>query len=267
MLRQPLLVLTASLALAASVAAQPRGAVSFDRYGYEAYVGNSAQCGYDPIDIGTGDLLVLTAASESAAASDDGAALVTLAAPFELFGVSLSALVASSNGYLAAADALASEDGADFSGDCPLPAIADNARATQARIYAYHADLDAAPNGGTLHTQYFAACPRAGDIGIAEACTVVQWRDWSLRGQTGALNVQAILYHTTFEIALQYQTLDASLGSTATFGVQAADADSGLAAGCDGSRALSPAMAVCLFDPRHLPEPGIVDRIFSDGFD
>lgn len=267
MVRNSLLVSIAALAMAGSVSAQPREASSFDHYGYQARFGDSAQCPYEYVDAGGGDLLTLTAASANAPASDDGAALVPLAAAFELYGVSLQTLVASSNGYLAAADALTTEDGADFSADCPLPAIADNAQAAQSRIHAYHADLDAEPNGGALHTQYFASCPRASDTGAAEACTVVQWRDWSLRGHSGSLNMQAILYHSSFEIVLQYQSLDSSLGSTATVGVQGPDAISGLATGCAGNRPLTPAMSVCLFDPRYPPGPSVVDLIFSDGFD
>jgi hypothetical protein len=262
MIRQlPLLI--AAIAFAEFASAQPRGAASFDQYGYQVQVGDSAQCGYSYVDASGGDLLVLSAAPGSIPASDDGAARVPLALPFELYGVALDTLVASSNGYLAAADALATEDGADFSADCPLPAIADNAVAAQARIYAYHADLDAAPNGA-LHTQHFSTCPRASDTGIAEACTVVQWQDWSLRGQGGVLNMQAVLYHSSFEIALQYQTLDASLGATATLGLQGPDAVSGVAAGCAGSRPLAPAMSVCLFDPRFPPQS---DTLFANGFD
>ena len=167
---------------------------------------------------------------------------------------------------LAAANTLTTEDGAT-SVRLSLAAIADNVAAAQSRIYAYHADLDAAPNGGALHTQYFVSCPRASDTGVAEACTVVQWRDWSLRGQSGLLSMQVILYHSSFEIVLQYQSLDASLGSTATVGVQGPDAVSGLAGGCAGSRPLTAAMSVCLFDPRYPPGPAVIDLIFSDGFD
>jgi hypothetical protein len=259
-----LALLSAGILIATSLPAQTRLADSFDRYGYQVQAGDSAQCAYHYVDAGGGDLLALTAASENAPASDDGAVVVSLVAPFELYGVSTTSLVASSNGYLAAAPSLSEEDGGDFSADCPLPAIADNPQATQSRIDVYHADLDAEPNGGAMHAQYFPSCPRDSDTGMAEACTVVQWSDWALRGQAGVLGMQAILYHSSFEVVLQYQSLDASLGSTATLGVQGPDAVSGIAAGCAGSRALTPAMAVCLFDPRF---PPFGDRIFENGFD
>jgi hypothetical protein len=85
--------------------------------------------------------------------------------------------------------------------------------------------------------------------------------------------MQAVLYHTTFEIALQYQTLDASLGSAATIGTQSDNAISGNAYSCPQptcpsckrhASPLTPAMAVCFFDPRYLP---VSDRIFASGFE
>ena len=57
MLRKLLRVLIAAFAIAGSVSAQPREASSFDRYGYQASFGNSAQCPYDYIDAGGGNRL------------------------------------------------------------------------------------------------------------------------------------------------------------------------------------------------------------------
>jgi hypothetical protein len=263
-----LALVAALLALLFTISASARDAGSFDLYGYRHNESSSAQCGYQYVDASGGSLLSLTPTSAMATASDDGAALLNLAMPFEFYGVSKNALVASSNGYLAAADDLAREDGGDFSADCPLPAIADNATAAQSRIYVYHADLDGAPNGGSMLSQYFASCPRTSESGIDEACTVVQWQNWALRGQSGTLDMEAVLYHATYEIALQYQALDASSGSTVTIGTQSDNATSGNALGCAGSRPLVPAAALCIFDPRFPPgSQGIVDRIFSDGFD
>jgi hypothetical protein len=266
---------TVSLLAVTAAHAQRSAPSSFDSFGYQAVDSSGAQCSYSYVDASGGDILNLTAASNAAnapTANDDGGAVVSLSAPFQLYGVSQNSLVASSNGYLAAATDLTQEDGGDFSQDCPLPAIADNVVATQARIYAYHADLDGTPNNGTMYTQFYASCPRASDSGNAEACTVVQWQNWAMRGQTGTLNMEAVLYHTTFEIALQYQTLDASLGSTATIGTQSNNATSGNAYACGGAShntdrifangfdvvSRVPAMAVCFFDPRYLPaqKPG-----------
>ena len=257
----------AALALLSALSAHARDAGSFDGYGYQSYASGTPQCAFDYLDASGGSVLGLTAASGSAPASDDGAAVLSLAAPFELYGISTSALVVSSNGYLAAAADLASEDGGDFSADCPLPTIADNTAASQSRIYVYHADLDGAPNSGLIQARYFADCPRPADTGVAGACTVVQWQNWALRGQSGAIDMQTILYHASYEIVLQYLALDASLGSTATFGTQGPDAISGHAAGCGGSRPLAQSTAICLFDPRFPPAASVVDAIFADGFD
>lgn len=261
-------ILALPLLLAAlPTGAQQRGNGSFDAYGYAAYDSSAAQCSYSYIDASAGSALTLTAAG-AAAAADDGGAAVHLAAPFQLYGTDATALVASSNGYLASAADLSVEDGGDFSADCPLPAIADNAAASQARIYVYHGDLDGAPNGGAMFSQYYASCPRASDSGIAEACSVVQWHNWALRGQSGTLEVEAVLYHTTFEIALQYGSLDAGAGSGVTIGTQSHNATSGNAYGCGGSRTLAPHTAACLFDPRYPPGSlGLPDEIFRNGFD
>ena len=253
--------------MALPAASLARESTGFDQYGYQAYASGSAQCAYAYVDASDGAILDLSAASAAAPASDDGAAVVALAAPFELYGVPVNALVVSSNGYLAAGNDLTEEDGGDFSADCPLPAIADNPVASQSRIYAYHADLDGAPNSGTIRSRYFGSCPRPSASGSDEACSVVQWQDWALRGEPGALDMQVVLYHASLEIALQYQALDAGLGATASIGTQGPDALSGNAFACRGNRALPPASAVCLFDPRHLPPLPISDLIFADNFE
>jgi len=249
-----------SIAFLVAAHASARSGSTFDTYGYVAYDSTASashtlapamavclfdprfpsnlpasRCSYSYVDATGGTALSLLADSGAASAADDGAAAVTLGAPFELYGVSANSVVVSSNGYLAAPADASSEDGGDFSQDCPLPAIADNAVATQARIYVYHADLDGTPNAGTLYENYFASCPRASESGASEACTVVQWQNWALRGQNGALNMEAVLYHTSFEIVLQYKTLDASIGTTATIGTQSNNATSGNAYACGGT--------------------------------
>ena len=195
--RESVIAGMALVSLLFSMAAHGRDAASFDSYGYQHLESGSAQCAYNYVDASGGSALNLTAASAMAPASDDGGAVLGLAAPFELYGNSTNSMIVSSNGYLAAANDLAVEDGGDFSADCPLPAIADNAAASQSRIYAYHADLDGAPNSGVIQARYFASCPRASDSGSDEACTVVQWQNWALRGQSGPLNMQAVLYHAS----------------------------------------------------------------------
>jgi hypothetical protein len=266
-LRLRLSCVATALIVTVNAFAQTRAASTFDRYGYRTFDSATAQCSYGYVDASGGTALGLSPAS-GAPANDDGAALVSLAAPFQFYGSNASSLIASSNGYLAAAADLTAEDGGDFSADCPLPAIADNALATQARIYVYHADLDGGSNGGSMYTRFYADCPRASESGVAEACTVVQWQNWALRNQSGTLSMEAVLYHASYEIALQFAGLDGSFGSTATVGIQSKNATSANAYGCGGSHPLQPAMAVCFFDPRYPPgSHAAIDRIFSDGFE
>lgn len=260
-------ILLPALLLAATAAQAQRALPSVhDAYGYRVYDSAGAQCPASYVDTSGGTALALSASSGSASAADDGGAQVTLAAPFQFYGQPVTSIVASSNGYLAPGADFSQEDGGDFSNDCPLPAIADNPVATMARIYVYHDEL--AGTSGTLNNQYFATCPRASDSGIAEACTVFTWSGWTRTGSGGALNAQAVLYHGTHEIALQYAGFDASAGAGATIGLQSTNATSGMAYGCNGQRTLAAPLAVCWFDPRYPPgSQGVVDTLFANGFE
>ncbi|GAA0712161.1 hypothetical protein [Dokdonella soli] len=241
--------------------------VQTDRYGYRAYDSSSAQCPAQLVDMSSAAALNLVAASSSYPARDEGAAAVPLSAPFQLFGAVQSALVASSNGYLAAAASVAAENGADYSSACPLPAIASNGPAAQARILVYHDDLSGETGNGTMRSNYFASCPRPSDSGVAEACTVVDWSNWGKPGTSG-LSMQAVLYHQTWEIALQYRSLDPSAGAKATIGVQDPAHGWGFAARCGGAQPIPAPGAICLFDPRYPPgSRGTSDLLFKDGFD
>jgi lysyl endopeptidase len=255
-----LLACSALIVALAPAIAYSRGPATFDQYGYQIHDSTGAQCSYNYVDASGGALLGLTA-SGAALAPDDGGSVVNLGAPFEFYGNATSTLVASTNGYLAAASSLAEEDGGDFSNDCPLPALADNAAAMQARIMVYHDELDGT-GSGNMHYQYFSNCPRAAESGVSEACSVVAWDQWTRIGSSGALAFEAVLYHTSFEIALQYQSLDASAGNAASIGLQNSSATSAAIHGCNGSKVLSAPTAVCFFDPRS-PQ----DTIFSNGFE
>lgn len=254
------------LAAAAALADPPREApAQLDAYGY-AVAAAAPACPYQPVDMTSAPALALSAAEGAADASDEGAAVLDLAAPFELYGGAVPRLMVSSNGYLAAAAGAEADDGGDFSNDCPLPAAPDHVGASSARIYAYHDDL--AGPAGAVRSSYFTTCPRPAASGAAEACTVVAWTGWGRVGGAGALSFQAVLYHTSFEIALQYLALDASAGGSASIGAQDATATSAAVWSCNGSRALAAGSAVCLFDPRYPPgSGGVVDRLFRDGFD
>lgn len=262
------LTLVAAAMLATTPAiAQRIAAPAVDRYGYTFIDSTSLQCPAQAIDMSAASPLTLVAASGDYTALDEGAAVVALAVPFELFDNPLSALVASSNGYLAATDNLASENGADYRSACPLPAIGVNGPATQARIFVYHDDLNGDTGNGNMRSRYFATCPRASDSGINEACTVIDWSNWGKVGTSG-LSMQAVLYHQSWEIALQYTTLDASSGASATVGVQDPAQDWGVAARCGGTASIPAPGAICLFDPRFPPGSlGVEDLLFADGFE
>lgn len=264
--RQLALVAAATLATVPAIA-QRIASPAIDRYGYTFIDSTSLQCPAQAVDMSGASALTLVAASGDYPARDEGAGVVALSAPFQLFGTPLSALVASSNGYLAAADSLAAENGADYRSACPLPAIGVNGPATQARIFVYHDDLSGDTGNGSVRSQYFAMCPRPSDSGAIEACTVVDWSNWGKVGTSG-LSMQAVLYHQSWEIALQYTSLDASSGSSATVGVQDPAQDWGVAARCSGATPIPAPGAICLFDPRFPPGSlGVEDPLFADGFE
>ena len=122
-------LLAVAVAIAVGLQASERASGSADLYGYtlaDSELGPT--CGYDYVDLGEDAEVLALRPGHPAAASDDFAAVLPLAEPFEFYQLPNEALVVSSNGYLAAAASLAQEDGADFSNDCRLPARADVSR-------------------------------------------------------------------------------------------------------------------------------------------
>ncbi|WP_257385887.1 hypothetical protein [Tahibacter caeni] len=260
----------APAALLAATAAQAGGGgrddlLQGDAYGHRVSAA-AGVCAYQAIDISTsGQVLSPIAANGSVTALDDGAAELDLAEPFAFYGASWQRIAVSTNGYVAFIAEPGQDDGGDFNNDPYLPSLPDNARAAAARVLAYHDELDGEGAGATLRSAYFSSCPRPSGLGD-EACSVVQWKNWSRSGSSGALDVVLIIYHASSAIALQYAALDASAGSSACIGIQADGAVDGLSWSCNGGRALAAASAVCLFDPAHLPPDGN-DRLFANGFE
>jgi len=256
-------ILVLLLTLVPAVAAGQRDALlPADAYGYALRRSPDPLCPSAWIDLHAGTPLGLTAAGD-ADADDDGGVVVALPLPFEFYGQPQSTLVVSSNGYLAFAEDLQTEDGGHWRSDCPLPAIADNRRASMARVHALLADLERGP-AGDLRWAHFAECPRVSAHG-ADACSVVQWRDWKRIGTNGTVDMQVVLHHAHREIAVLYGALDADATQAATFGIQNAGASSAALAGC-GTSAPPPAFsAVCYFDG--LPPETPADVIFADSFD
>jgi hypothetical protein len=254
--RASLLLKLASLVLAAAVAVglQARERANSPLYDYALSDSTGdPQCGFDFVDLGPTGLPLAMAPANAAAAGDDRAGVLALAQPFEFYQEPAASVVASDNGYLAIADSLEREDGSDFSNDCGLPVRADNPAASQERIYLYHDDLRPQP-GAVVKQAHFSRCPRTSAMGAPEACTVVEWSGFEREGplhSSQPLHAQAVLYHGSHEIVLQYASVDDSLGGQATVGLQGFDGRAAREAGCNVARQVRPRQAVCFRDPRH----------------
>lgn len=254
-----LLGLTAAVMVAVGLQASERSSHKSDLYGYA--LSNSAQspsCGYRFVDLDESGQELTLVAGHSRAAEDDRAAVLTLARPFELYQSPAQALVVSENGYLAVADSLKVEDGSDFSNDCSLPIRPDNPRATPNRIYVYHDDLRPRDES-SVRQAYFAACPRRSAAGGAEPCTVVEWNGFERTGpipSTQPLRAQAVLYHDSHEIALQYASVDDSGAAQATIGLQGFDGRTARQASCNTRGRVAASQAICFHDPRRPPGGG-----------
>ncbi len=248
--------LVLATAVALGLQAREKATLSQDLYGYQVADSNTpALCGFDYIELGRQGLPVTLVPGHAKAAADDGAAVLALGQPFEFYQLPSRRLVVSGNGYLATADSLAVEDGSDFSNDCELPALADNPSASQNRIYVYHDDLRPLA-GGQVRQAYFSTCPRAAASRAPEACTVVEWDGFERASPVPSsqpLKVQAVLYHGSHEIALQYASVDDSRGAQATIGLQGFDGRTARQASCNTEGRVASRQSVCFFDPRHRP--------------
>lgn len=277
--RRVLHALVALVALSVTAAsAQPARPTSpngsRDAYGYTVYDQSSGQCTYQLVDIAaSGAPLVFLAPFAlpgDPAASDDGGGVISLALPFEHYGQPTSQLAASSNGYLAVASSLDREDGRDFSNDAPLPAVAgyepvaagSPTYSANPRLAVYHDDLLARVTS-SAQSQFFASCPRASEALGDEPCTVVQWTDWGLARTPDSLTFQALLYHSSFQIAFQVGPGDSSGGAGATVGIQDAGALDGLQYAADQAGAVPGGSAVCFFEPRY-PAGGPLTDLEAD---
>jgi len=240
---------------------RPPGNPFPDAYGYRLFDQEAAECGFDFVDIEAGGAEILFTASGADPAEDDGGAVIALGAPFELYGETLTGLVVSSNGYLAGASSLSAEDGGDFSNDPMLPAIPDNGAGVPLRILPYHEELSGFTTGGAAYHQYFAVCPRPSEALGAEACTVVQWTDWALGGTAIGFDLQAVLYHDSFEIAFQIRPGAAPL-TGGTMGIQ--NRRAGIALQYRPADSLSANTAVCFFEPRYPAGGPVADLEISN---
>ncbi len=254
------LTLIAAGTAAPPAAAQPREdttTFSSDRFSYTIESGPA--CPRQWIDTTAGTLLVPEPAGSEPAA-DDGAASWPLALPFEFYGRLESDLMVSTNGYLAFAADAQGDDGGDWRNGCPLPKVPENNATRLGRILILHDDLDG--TNGTLHAQFFAPCPRPG-AGQDEPCSVIEWNDWGvLGGPPDGLNFQAVLYHESRAIVLQYaDPLPAS--TSVTIGIQQQELQSAVNFACNQSTAIPGTGAICLkypWPPEVLLRDGMENR-------
>ena len=254
-----LVLVALALGAALPVAAQsgrPDVPSILDPYGYLVVDQQDPRCAFDFVDISVGGDPVQFSGG-GADPEDEGGALVVLDDAFELYGAAVTSFVVSANGYLAVASSLADEDGGDFSNDARLPAIPDNPPASPARLLPYHDDLTGSPAGGAASSRHFADCPRPSEALGSEACTVVQWSDWSSSPVGEPFALQAILYHQSFQIAFQIRPGPSGLAG-GTIGIQNAAARLASQYGGPGL-VLAADTAVCFFDPRHPPGGPVAD--------
>jgi hypothetical protein len=254
-----LLGLAAAAAVAVGLQASERASSHADLYGYSlssSRLGSS--CGFDYVDLAKAGGEVDLVQGHPRAADDDRAGVVALARPFELYQSPAKALVVSGNGYLALADSLKVDDGSDFSNDCSLPVRPDNPSATPNRIYVYHDDLRPRADS-SVRQAYFPVCPRNSAAGVPEACTVVEWNGFERTGpipSTQPLRAQAVLYHDSHEVALQYASVDDSGAAQATIGLQGFDGRTARQASCNTRGRVAASQAICFHDPRRPPGDG-----------
>ncbi len=250
--------LALTLASSPLAARAPQG--QRDAFGYRVEDSLGSYCSYQWVAV-SGPALAFAAPYAlpgDPPATDDGGALLALALPFSFYGTSHSAIVVSPNGYLAFASALEVEDGRDFSNDpvgsVPSYQMASGSPrfATPARLLAYHDDLELAV-GGRVVASFFPTCPRVSESLGLEPCTVVSWEGMRRVGANESFSFQVLLYHHSGQMAIQYQSVDATGGSSATVGIQDPWALVGLGYHFNNPNGLAPNLGVCFFSPRFPP--------------
>ena len=201
---------------------------------------------------------------------DDGGSAAIAVGGVPFYNTNISAMVMSTNGYLAPS---AARDGSDFTNDCPLPAKPDadpfSASTGFARLAAYHDDVIT----GLAWYLRQDPCERQSDVeGGNGACHIFQWNNAEVLdpGTYGPglllsfplplFEFQAILYEGSGEIVYQYGPNTPTSNTTPTVGIQDNVANSGLTWGCStdifrGTGAEQPPVrpepneAVCFFHP------------------
>ncbi len=228
-----------------------------DNYGNQA-----TSCERLFIDIeNTGTLKTWESAGvQNYAAADEGSVLIQLANGFDHYGENVTALRASTNGYLSTSTA---SKGDAWANDCPLPATParDN---NGGRIAPMHDDL----NGSSFYHQTFDVCPRTAETETTNAlgCEVFTWKGadlWATNDVTESIDFQAILYPATSQWVYQYSGTGLDSASS-TIGIQNAAANDGLSYACNTANSINTSEAVCVFNKNNQPQAGGTDYVMLE---
>lgn len=215
-----------------------------DAFGYE-----TAACSLFNIDISDSGQALNFLDVDGNSTSDDGVASLVLPTGFEFYQQLFNGLLVSTNGYVTLANSNNADNGADFSNDCPLPAVPDNGAAELSRIFVLHDDLELTSAGANVFAEFIQPCPRAGLL-AGEGCQVIQWQNISYRNQAGAVDIslQLLLYPSSRQIVMQYPGVDHETVS-ASIGLQAAGGVTAFNLGCNSPQLIPASGAICLVHP------------------
>lgn len=228
-----------------------------DGFGYQT----EPTCPFTTVDISTTGQSLDFTDTNGAITTDDGVAAVQMVRAFEYYQQLYTTLLVSTNGYVTLSNTDGSDNGADFSNDCPLPAAPDNGTSELARIAVLHDDLElTAPEAGVF-TEFFTICPRDGLIPI-EPCQIIQWQALSYRNQPGTetFSLQLLLYPASRQIVMQYPGNNHDTQS-ATIGLQSTRGISAVNQGCNATPVIPENGALCITHPLS------TDILFRGGFE
>ena len=238
-----------------TAAAGSAKALSEDSGGYSVVDETASSCRYQAVNIrSTGETL------EIAGGNDDGAAVVTLGGfGLSVFGERATRVAMSTNGYISLD---ATDNGGDFSNDCPLPARPNLGSLDATRLMPLHDDL--IPED--MYYQYFETCPRSPDAGGAESCHVFQWDGVgffrSNQSPDGDFEVVAIVYRDG-DIVYQYAGDNPRQGASGTLGLQNGGREAAATYTCSidagDSSTLTDQRAVCFTAPK-VTRSGVVNE-------
>ncbi len=209
-----------------------------DSFGYKGYAGG-AECPAGFIDISnSGDVIVLSD-------NDDGSAIFSLYYPFKFYDSTFNKIGVSANGYIVFGANSYAEVGQDFSNDCPMPAVVYPASSLKPRVAVFHDELEATQSSSMVFAKFFRTCPRSSGAYPNEPCTIVQWKNWSVLGNSQIFDFEVILYQWSYAIHILF---NGQTPNSATVGIQNKDAKDGVSFPCNP---VDMSVSYCFFHPEH----------------